>query len=158
MDILILDGHLVLAIFTAKVLHSMKDGVLVNSETNLVAGPVVIPSPFLNRNQSAKPATALERSDSWILCERQRTCGHISEVFDHCNYFFHCKYVAINYNRSELLQGHQRKAYRIQNFLSNNFPLFLLYISQKFSMAFFTTFERFQVYQILEIVSTLHKH
>ena len=35
--------------------------------------------------------------------------------------------------------------------------LFLLNISQKFSMAFFTTFERFQVYQILGIVSILHK-
>ena len=39
------------------------------------------------------------------------------------------------------------------------FPLLLifLYISQKISMAFFTTFERFQVYQILGIVSILHK-
>ena len=39
-------------------------------------------------------------------------------------------------------------------------PSFLpsfLYISQTFSMAFFTTFERFQVYQILGIVSILHK-
>ena len=39
-----------------------------------------------------------------------------------------------------------------------SFPYpFFLYISQKFSMAFFTTFERFQVYQILGIVSILHK-